>query len=159
MSAIKSWSMTICLISVICTIVEVLFPSGKMEKIFKVVLGIFMLCSLLVPLKNIFKNINFDTKKPEISVKDSGKLKSATDEQARLAAKKNLERIIKNLLEEKSIKPEKINIIMDTNSESSILIKKIEIFLARGDESKRESVKNELEKKLELKIDVVVGSE
>lgn len=159
MSAIKAWSMTICLISVVCTIIEVLFPSGKMEKIFKVVLGIFLLCALLVPLKNIFKNINFDAKKPEISVKDGGKLKSTTDEQTKMTAKKNLERSIKNLLEEKSIKPEKINIIMDTNSESSISIKKIEIFLARGDESKRESIKNELEKKLELKIDVVVGSE
>ena len=35
MSAVKSWSVTVCLVSVICTIIEILFPKGKMEKIFQ----------------------------------------------------------------------------------------------------------------------------
>ena len=59
----------------------------------------------------------------------------------------------------KGVKSEKINVIMDTNQESCISIKKIEVFLSRGDENKRDIVKSELEKNLELKIDVVVGSE
>lgn len=159
MSAFKSWSMTICIVSVVCTVIEILFPKGKMEKIFKVVLGVFLLCSLLIPLKNVLKNINFNAKKHENFIKDSSKLKSTIDDQAQNAAQKNLKGTIQKILEQKSIKPEKINVIMDTNQESCISIRKIEVFLSRGDENKKDIVKNELEKKLELKIDIVVGSE
>lgn len=159
MSAIKSWSVTICVVSVICTIIEILFPKGKMEKIFKVVLGVFMLCSLLVPLKKTLSNINFDAKKPENFIKDKGKLKSTTDDQIKIAAQNKLKRTVEKILTAKGVKSEKINVIMDTNQESCISIKKIEVFLSRGDENKKDTVKNELEKNLELKIDVVVGSE
>lgn len=159
MSAIKSWSVTICVVSVICTIIEILFPKGKMEKIFKVVLGVFMLCSLLVPLKKTLENINFDAKKPENFIKDKGKLKSTTDDQIKITAQNKLKRTVEKILAAKNIKPEKINVIMDTNQESCISIKKIEVFLSRGDENKKDTIKSELEKNLELKIDVVVGSE
>ena len=154
MSAIKSWSVTVCLVSVICTIIEILFPKGKMEKIFQVVLGVFMLCSLLIPLKKTLANIHFDAKKP-----DKGKLKSTIDDQTKITAQKKLKLTVEKILAAKSIKPEKINVIMDTTEDSCISIKKIEVFLSRGDENKKDTVKNELEKNLELKIDVVVGSE
>lgn len=159
MSAIKSWSVTICLVSVICTIIEILFPKGKMEKIFQVVLGVFMLCSLLIPLKKTLANIHFDAKKPENFIKDKGKLKSTIDDQTKITAQKKLKLTVEKILAAKSIKPEKINVIMDTTEDSCISIKKIEVFLSRGDENKKDTVKNELEKNLELKIEVVVGSE
>ena len=147
------------MVSIVCTVIEILFPKGKMEKIFQVVLGVFMLCSLLVPLKKFLTNINFETKKPENFVKDKGKLKSTTDDQIKIAAKNKLRRTIEKILAAKNIKPEKINVIMDTNQESCISIKKIEVFLSRGDENKRDIAKSELKKILELEIDVVVGSE
>ena len=104
MSAIKSWSVTICVVSVICTIIEILFPKGKMEKIFKVVLGVFMLCSLLVPLKKTLSNINFDAKKPENFIKDKGKLKSTTDDQIKIAAQNKLKRTVEKILTAKGVK-------------------------------------------------------
>ena len=118
-----------------------------------------MLCSLLVPLKKTLSNINFDAKKPENFIKDKGKLKSTTDDQIKIAAQNKLKRTVEKILTAKGVKSEKINVIMDTNQESCISIKKIEVFLSRGDENKRDIVKSELEKNLELKIDVVVGSE
>lgn len=159
MSAIKSWSVTICVVSVICTIIEILFPKGKMEKIFQVVLGVFMLCSLLIPLKKTLASINFDAKKPENFVKDKGKLKNTTDDQIKITVQNNLKRTVEKILAAKNIKPEKINVIMDTKQDSCISIKKIEVFLSRGDENKKDTIKSELEKILALKIDVVVGSE
>ena len=158
MSAVKSWSVTICIVSVICTVIEILFRKGKMEKVFQVVLGI-MLCSLLITQKKTLENINFDAKKPENFIKDKGKLKSTTDDQIKITAQNKLKRTVEKILAAKNIKPEKINVIMDTNQESCISIKKIEVFLSRGDENKKDTIKSELEKNLELKIDVVVGSE
>lgn len=151
--------MTVCLISIICTVIEILFPKGKMEKIFKVVLGIFMLCSLLFPLKNLLKNIHFDAKNPENFIKNKGKLKSTVDEQTKNTVQKKIKQTVEQILSKKNIKPEKINVIMDTTREDCISFKKIEVFLSRSDETKKDTVKSELEKILELKIDVVVGSE
>ena len=159
MGTIKSWSLTICLVSIICTLFEILFPQGKMEKIFQIVLGVFMLCSILVPLKNTFKNINFDAKKTENFIKEQDKLKSTIEEQLKSATQKNLRPTIEKLLKTHGTKSEKVNIIMDTAPDNCISIKKIEVFLPKGDENKKDAIKKDLEKTLELKIDVVVGSE
>ena len=137
MSAVKSWSVTVCLVSVICTIIEILFPKGKMEKIFQVVLGVFMLCSLLIPLKKTLANIHFDAKKPENFIKDKGKLKSTTDDQIKIAAQNKLKRTVEKILTAKGVKPEKINVIMDTTEDSCISIKKIEVFLSRVMKTKK----------------------
>lgn len=151
--------MTICLVSIVCTLLEILFPQGKMEKIFKVVLGAFMLCALLIPLKNTLKSINFDAKKNENFIKDEYKLKSTVDKQVKTSAKEKLQATIEKILAAKGVKPEKINIFMDTSADNSISIKKIEVFLPKGDENSLVNVKNELEKILELKVDVALGSE
>lgn len=158
MNGIKSWAMIICFVSVICTIVEMMVPSGKMEKMFKLIIGIFMLCSILIPLKNTISNISFDVKKSKNFIKDESKLKDIIDNQTETTAKENIKSIIKNFLDAKDIKPEKINIIMDTKQDNCISIKKIEVFLVRGDESKKDMIKKELEQKLEIKTDVIVGS-
>lgn len=158
MSGVKSWSMIICFTSVLCTIIEVLVPSGKMEKMFRLVLGAFMLCAILIPLKTTVDNINFDTKKNENITSDKSKLKSTIENQTKENAKKKIKSMIEEILLSQNIKAEKINIIMDTKQDNCISIKKIEVFLARGDEDKKDMIKEMLLKKLELKIDVVVGS-
>lgn len=159
MSAIKSWAMIICLVSVICTIIELLFPNGRMSKVFNIILGIFMLCSILIPLKNTFAQINFSSKKTENFINDKDKLKSIVDDQVQMSTRQKLMQNIRKILENKNVNPEKINIIMDTNKEDCISIKKVRIFILKGDENKKDIIKNELKKKLELEIEVVVGSE
>lgn len=159
MNAIKAWITTICLTSVVCTIIEILFPKGNMEKIFRVVLGIFMLSALVVPLKSGLSKINFNAKMPETSVKEKSKLKETINDQTKSMVQKNLKATIKEILKSKSVKPEKINIIMDTSKDNCISIKNVEVFLARGDKLKKDAIKNDLEKRLELKADVVVGSD
>lgn len=158
MNAIKSWAMIICFVSIICTIAEMLVPSGKMEKMFKLIIGVFMLCSILIPIKNTMSNISFDTKKSKNFIKEESKLKEIIDNQTEVTAKENIKGMIKKFLDTKNIKPEKINVIMDTKQDNCISIKKIEVFLARGDESKKDMIKKELEQKLEIKTDVIVGS-
>lgn len=118
-----------------------------------------MLSAVVVPLKNSLSRINFSAKMPEISVKEKSKLKETINDQTKSIVQKNLKATIKEILKAKSIKPEKINIIMDTSKDNCISIKNVEVFLARGDKLKKDAVKNELEKRLELKVDVVVGSE
>lgn len=159
MTSIKAWTLVICLVSIICTIFEALTPSGKMQKIFKFILGAFMLCSILIPFKNMLNNIKINTKNNQNITKDNGKLKNTVDDQAKLMIQKNIKSVIKNFLSKKSIKPEKINIFMDTDKDNRISIKKIEVFLSRGDENKKDTIKQDLEKILELKVEVVVGSE
>lgn len=159
MSALKSWTMVICSVSVICTIIEVLVPNGKMEKVFRLVVGAFMLCAILVPFNTTLHNIKFDNKKNESFISDKSKFKNTVENQTKKSIQKNMKTIIENFLGSKSVKAEKINIIMDTKQDNCISIKKIEVFLSRGDESKKDIIKKDLEHKLEIKTDVFIGSE
>ena len=158
MTAVKSWTLLICIVSIISTLLEMLLPKGQMEKIFKVVLSIFILCALLIPLKDLSANINFNNKKDNF-VKEENKLKNIVENQMKLSSEANLKSNIKKFLNRKNINPEKIKIIMDTDNNNCISIKKIEVYLSEGDKDKKDIIKNELEKSLDLKADVVVGSE
>ena len=91
--------------------------------------------------------------------KEKSKLKETINDQTKSMVQKNLKATIKEILKSKSVKPEKINIIMDTSKDNCISIKNVEVFLARGDKLKKDAIKNDLEKRLELKADVVVGSD
>lgn len=159
MTAVKSWTLLICILSIISTLFEMLLPRGKIEKIFKVVLGIFILCSLLMPLKALSSSMKFNSKNEKVFVKEENKLKNIIENQMKISSEVNLKSNIKNLLKRKNVKPEKINVIMDTDNNNCISIKNIEVYLSEGDKNKKDTIKNELEKVLNLKVDVVVGSE
>lgn len=159
MNSIRSWTITVCIVVIICTMIEFLFPPGKMEKVFKTVLGIFVLCALLIPIKDALKKFDFNVEENKNLTTNKSNLKESVKNQTESMAKENIKSLIKKLLKEKNIVPEKINVNMDTNQENCISIKKVEIFLSRGDKNKKDVIKKELEKKLDLKIEVAVGSE
>lgn len=154
MSDVKEWAAIICFAALACTIIEMISPAGKMEKMVRFVMGAFMICAMLQPIINITKlrfdfNIN-SRKKCEIH----GYKKQLEDQTVSIAAE-NLKSLIINELDIIKIKPRKIQIFMDRNNTSSISISKIIIKLDKKNLDRQEEVKDLLNKKFNLQVEII----
>ena len=53
MNGIKEWSAILCLAALASCMLEMIIPSGRMEKIMRFVLGGFLLCAMISPISNL----------------------------------------------------------------------------------------------------------
>lgn len=66
MSAIKEWTICVCITLIIATIFSIIAPSGKLNSFYKIIIAIFIFLSFVVPFKDInFNDLNLD----EINIK------------------------------------------------------------------------------------------
>lgn len=155
MDLVSSWSTLICLSCISCVIVELIIPHGKMEKMLNMVLGVFILSCLLLPLsKTGFKwklKANFS---PQSEIKATD-FPEYTDKQFEDFASANLKAIIKNLLNNMKINPEKIQIFMDRSKDTCISIIKCKIYIKKSDEREIALIKNEVQQKLNIEAEVI----
>ena len=158
MGAIKQWATAICFVAVAVSIVEMLIPNGKTEKIMRLVLGCFMLLAIMLPLKNGLSGIAPKFKKHD-PLTDYSEFSKNIQDQSVNSIKSSLNSIIENSLKEKKIVVKKVDIFMDTNKDNCISIKKIKVFLKKNDENKISAAKEILEKKLGLPTEVLTGDD
>ena len=155
MSEIKGWILGICFAAVVCSLLEMLFPKGTMEKSAKFITALFFLCAMVIPAVSKFQDFKFDIAlEQQTNALPSEELDNKVSEQLKRASEQNIERLIKGLLEENEIFPDKISVIMDTGQNGSIEIKGAEILLTDGDFAKQEQVKNLLRSQLGIRAEV-----
>ena len=59
MKYLNDYVLSICFAIIFCVVVEVLTPSERYKKIIKIVSGIFILYTLMMPVKNLLKEENY----------------------------------------------------------------------------------------------------
>ena len=72
MEQLNTYVISICFVMLFCIVVEILSPSEKYKGIIKLVLGIFILYTLLSPIRGLLNPITYDFKLPDISVENQG---------------------------------------------------------------------------------------
>lgn len=102
---LKSWILTLFTSSFICLICEFIILKGELEKIIKTVLNIFLLSSILYPLKHINLKIN-DIK---LNIKED-KIDNKLENRVNKLSEKHIKEKINDFLSKKSVKPKKLNI-------------------------------------------------
>lgn len=157
MNFINQWSTLICLSSISCVIIELIIPSGKMEKILRTVLGVFILSSLIIPFSKGIPKLSLKINLDSIKDKKEYKFLESADKQFQIFAADNLKVIIHGVLKDIGIKDEKIEIFMDTNQDSCILITKCRIYIKKLNEKEIGSIKRELKEKLNIETEVIVN--
>ncbi|MCD8025998.1 MAG: stage III sporulation protein AF [Clostridiales bacterium] len=120
----------ICASALICTLVSTFVTDGSTKKILNLVLGAFMICSLIVPVKNAVQSFNID-----ISDYESAEDISATDDEAYSRAvlsqtKENLEQTLNDLLLQNNIKINSCEINLALTDENSIIISSVCIYIS-----------------------------
>lgn len=150
MTAVKQWSTMICFVAIALSIMDMLIPSEKMEKIIKLVLGCFLLLAIIMPLKKLSTlKINLNSRK---SI-DYSSFKESIKNQSMDAIKGRVERIIREKLAQENIVLKKSEIFMDTNKDNCISINKIQVYILSKD--KTALTKKILEDSLGIQIEVL----
>ena len=157
MKEIQQWSALICLTSIICIIIELILPPGKMEKTMQMVLGLFMLCAVISPIKNIFKlKFDFAYSKQNI-INEKLDFLNGINSQIESIAQDNIRNIVVENLKDIKIHPKKVEIFMDTNQDNCISIIKCKIFLKKEDLELANKAKSMIENKLKIETEVTVN--
>ncbi len=163
------WAGLICLSSAVCVIIDLILPSGNMEKPLRIVLALFLLTSMLFPLSEGIPDFKIKIPPCEKIPNQTEKFIKSMDKQFKSLAKQNLKNIIKEILKDLDIldiKDEKIQLSMDTNEDGCISISKCKVYIPKNCKNKSNKsqftdseilkIKKELEKRLNIETEVII---
>lgn len=120
---INSWAQGIISAVIITTIIEIILPEGNNKKYIKVILGIYILFSIIYPVINNIsgKSINLDTiinnTNKQMESYENNSVTIETNSYIETTYKNNLTKNITDNLEEKGYKLENLNLYIETQNE------------------------------------------
>lgn len=129
MNGLYTVAAVVCASSLICTLVSSFVTDGSTKKILNLVLGAFIICSLIVPIKNAVSDFNINISNHPDSAEASASYDEAYNEQVVKQTKENLEKTLEQLLEQNSIEISRCEIILSLKDDNSIIISSISIYI------------------------------
>ena len=142
---------SVCAVIFVCVIFENLSPSGNFEKIYKYIISVFFVLSLLFCAKEV---INTDFSFEQIENFSPMTFESLDDEIVR-EAKQNVENLAVSALKKESIEFENVDVKMDITQDGSINIDRIIVYI-NSYEAALEA-KYAIEDTLSIKTEVIIN--
>lgn len=130
MSGLGAVAVSVCCASLICALVSNFVSDSSVKRVLNLVLGAFMVCSLIFPVKSAVQGI-----REEISESSQTAVQSATVDEAQYnrqivaETRKNLENTLTALLNQNGIYPESVEVILSVKHDKSIIISRIGIYI------------------------------
>lgn len=117
--------------ALICTLVSNFVTDGSTKKIISLVLGAFIICSMIVPIKNAVNGFS-----EEIAETDISDLAVSTDDEAYSReilkqTRSNLESALKDLLLQNGVEINSCEIILAVTDDNSIIISSVSIYISK----------------------------
>lgn len=154
MGLVKEWSSIICISALLGSIFEIVTPSGRMEKMVRFVFGAFMVCAILLPISQTFKNMSLKVDFNKESAATSASVDNKMQEQFNNLVSEKIKRIAAEALDKEGIKYKKMDVIMDMDENSSISIIKISLVLDKKEAIKSDVARGIIKEKLGLETDI-----
>lgn len=145
MDGVSGVAAAICACSVICALVSGFVSDGGTKKLLGMVMGAFMVCSVIVPVKRAV-----DDFKPEISDNYSYEELSTSanelcDKEAVRIAKENLEQTAVDILAQNGISANRAEIVLSDSGNNSIIISSLCIYISKDDAAQTDRITGLLE--------------
>ncbi|MDU7337469.1 MAG: stage III sporulation protein AF [Clostridium sp.] len=154
MSGIREWSSVIVLAALAAGILQYLMPSGSMEKVTRLVIGAFVICSILVPIGKLAKQADVQAFAQENSALPNVQYQDTVNKQTVDAAQASVRTVVLATLTEKGIPCKNVALSMDTNEDGRISITKVFVSLDQKDLGRIQETKKLLEQELGLTTEV-----
>ena len=131
MNEIFAVTSAICASALICTLVSNFVTDGSTKKIISLVLGAFIICSMIVPIKNAVNGFS-----EEIAETDISDLAVSIDDEAYSReilkqTRSNLESALKDLLLQNGVEINSCEIILAVTDDNSIIISSVSIYISK----------------------------
>lgn len=141
MDAIRIWAMAVCAAAIAASIAQLAAPEGKVQKAMRCVIGLFFVCCVMAPFAQ-----GITTPAENLTNREEPQMKSEyalTQEIARQTADtfaENVRQIVTDVLADRQIFPEEIQVGVHVDEDSGIHINSLEIQLATEDFSSKEEI-------------------
>lgn len=167
MEFLNSWLQGIMVAVIITTIIEMILPNGNSKKYIKVVLGIYVVFTIITPVVNQFVKSDFElssilniekyTKKMEAYEVDAKNIniEEANQQNIKEIYQSNLKKDMKAKLEEKGYDVKKIEIELEKTE--SYQIKQVGLWLEKRKEEREEAVGNEVKIQEIEEVEIKIG--
>ena len=137
----------------VAALIKIIAPTGKTDKILKLVLSLFMLVSIAVAIENISESWEFSEGKYELSGKYNENLKHSVDSEVLKSTGDYIAEYIKNLL---SLDGAEIEIGLDVGENSVIKISAVNIYIKQKDLDLKNMITETVEEYFDITPMVIV---
>lgn len=131
MNEILAVTSAICASALICTLVSNFVTDGSTKKIICLVLGAFIICSMIVPIKNAVNGFSEEIAETDISDSAVSTDDEAYSREILKQTRKNLESALKDLLLQNGVEINSCEIILAVTDDNSIIISSVSIYISK----------------------------
>lgn len=131
MNEILAVTSAICASALICTLVSNFVTDGSTKKIIRLVLGAFIICSMIVPIKNAVSGFSEEIAETDISDSAVSTDDEAYSREILKQTRINLESALKDLLLQNGVDINSCEIILALTDDNSIIISSVCIYISK----------------------------
>lgn len=140
MKGLFSVVVVVCAASLICTLVSTFITDGSTKKIVNLVLGAFIICSLISPVFSAVSSINLNLSDYETSDSIISSNDEAYSNEVLKQTKTNLENSARDILLQNGIEMNSCEIILASEDENRIIISSISIYINKENAGRSQSI-------------------
>lgn len=129
MKSLFSVVIVICAASLICTLISTFITDGSTKKIVNLVLGAFIVCSLISPVMSAFSSVDVNLSENETSDSIISSNDEAYSNEVLKQTQTNLENSAKDILLQNGISINSCKIILANEDENRIIISSVSIYI------------------------------
>ena len=131
MNEILTVTSAICASALICTLVSNFVTDGSTKKIICLVLGAFIICSMIVPIKNAVNGISEEIAETDISDSAVSTDDEAYSREILKQTRINLESALNDLILQNGVEINSCEIILAVTDDNSIIISSVSIYISK----------------------------
>lgn len=140
MKGLFSVVVVVCAASLICTLVSTFITDGSTKKIVNLVLGAFIICSLISPVMSAVSSVNLNLSDYETSDSIISSNYEAYSNEVLKQTKTNLENSARDILLQNGIEINSCEIILANEDENRIIISSISIYINKENAGRSQSI-------------------
>lgn len=129
MSSLAALIGTVCVCCAAVSILTAVSPNGMTSKTLNLVIGVFIVCVMIIPLKNFITDFNLDIKSPEIPDSFFSDAQNAYNSAIITETENRLEKTLLTILENEGLKVKNVDIKLSENKSGGIIISSINIYI------------------------------
>ncbi len=140
MTALKNSAVIVCVCCIACSIISLVAPLGKMKKIMNLILGMFLLCSMVIPFVGLFDSFTADFEFDESATQYSDDSTDAYNQLVLEQTADNLVLAADNLLKNEGITASNIELALKKTDNDSIYISSVVIYISEQYEHRAQEI-------------------
>lgn len=158
MNSLMTVAATVCASALICSLFSSLVPNGGTKKTVGLIIGVFMVCCLIVPIKTAFAQIDVKSEFTQFSEQDISTADQAYAKAVLAETRKSLEKTLEDILLQNGVAINSCTIILAESSNNGIIIQDICIYISEEYIESSDTIAMLTMENFSLSPNVIVGT-